>query len=141
MFDAFSFLSGTMQCSSEKSCLGKIHVSYNTINWKTCMLFRSCALVVMYYLQHERPCCIGRYKLEPKATRTRMLYLCENTITMQANSHMFYKYAHLFLSWNRITWLHFCFCSGECSCGKRPLVKECHAGSGTSRLVLFYDTQ
>ena len=21
----------------------------------------------MYYLQHERPCCIGRYKLEPKA--------------------------------------------------------------------------
>ena len=32
----------------------------------------------MYYLQHERPCCIGRYKLEPKArvcisdtTRTR----------------------------------------------------------------------
>ena len=34
----------------------------------------------MYYLQHERPCCIGRYKLEPKArvcmsatTRTRML--------------------------------------------------------------------
>ena len=20
----------------------------------------------MYYLQHERPCCIGRYKLEPK---------------------------------------------------------------------------
>ena len=33
----------------------------------------------MYYLQHERPCCIGRYKLEPKArvcmsdtTRTRL---------------------------------------------------------------------
>ena len=33
----------------------------------------------MYYLQHERPCCIGRYNLEPKArvcmsdtTRTRM---------------------------------------------------------------------
>ena len=22
----------------------------------------------MYYLQHERPCCIGRYKLEPKAS-------------------------------------------------------------------------
>ena len=21
--------------------------------------------VCMYYLQHERPCCIGRYKLEP----------------------------------------------------------------------------
>ena len=21
----------------------------------------------MYYLQHERPCCMGRYKLEPKA--------------------------------------------------------------------------
>ena len=21
----------------------------------------------MYYLQHERPCCIGRYELEPKA--------------------------------------------------------------------------
>ena len=34
----------------------------------------------LHYLQHERPCCIGRYKLEPKArvcmsdtTRTRML--------------------------------------------------------------------
>ena len=34
----------------------------------------------MYYLQHERPCCIGRYKLEPKArvcmsdtTRTRII--------------------------------------------------------------------
>ena len=22
----------------------------------------------MYYLQHERPCCIGRYKLEPKVS-------------------------------------------------------------------------
>ena len=34
----------------------------------------------MYYSQHERPCCIGRYKLEPKArvcmsdtTRTRIV--------------------------------------------------------------------
>ena len=36
--------------------------------------------VSTYYLQHERPCCIGRYKLEPEVrvcmsdtTRTRML--------------------------------------------------------------------
>ena len=28
-----------------------------------------------YYLQHERPCCIGRYKLEPKAS----LYVRYNT--------------------------------------------------------------
>ena len=28
---------------------------------------------VMYYLQHERPCCIGRYKLEPKVRNCKCL--------------------------------------------------------------------
>ena len=30
----------------------------------------------MYYLQHERPCCIGRYKFEPKG---ESLYVRYNT--------------------------------------------------------------
>ena len=29
----------------------------------------------MYYLQHERPCCISIYKLEPKA---RVVYLIQH---------------------------------------------------------------
>ena len=34
----------------------------------------------MYYLQHERPCCIGRYKLEPKASMSdTTLYVRYNT--------------------------------------------------------------